>query len=85
VDAELETLRTSAARFRDLVLYGADELSFLVASLSTAVELLEGHINAVAANRVCWGTRSALVAALSHLLELEAELEVLGFGRCWRS
>jgi hypothetical protein len=32
------------------------------------------------ANGVCRGTRSALVAALSHFLELEAELELLGSG-----
>jgi hypothetical protein len=33
------------------------------------------------ANRVCWGTQSVLVAAVSHFLELEAELELLGSGR----
>jgi hypothetical protein len=35
----------------------------------------------MAANRVRWGTRSALVAALSHFPELKSELEFLGFGQ----
>jgi hypothetical protein len=46
-----------------------------------AVELLEGQVVATVSNGVCWGTRSALVTALSHFLELEAELELLGSGR----
>jgi hypothetical protein len=49
--------------------------------MSTVVELLEGRINTVAANGVCWGTRSMLVAALSHFPELNFELELLGSGR----
>jgi hypothetical protein len=32
------------------------------------------------ANGVSWGTRSALVATLSHFLELDDELELLGSG-----
>jgi hypothetical protein len=43
-----------------------------------AVELLEGHVDAVSTNGVRSGTRSVLVATLSHLLELETELERLG-------
>jgi hypothetical protein len=35
----------------------------------------------MAANRVRWGTRSALVAALSHFPELKSKLEFLGFGQ----
>jgi hypothetical protein len=45
-----------------------------------AVELLEGRIDAVIANGVYWGTRSTLVAALSHFSELKSELELLGSG-----
>jgi hypothetical protein len=54
--------------------------SSLVASLSTSVELLEGRVDAVAANGVCCWTRSALVTALLHFPELEAELELLRSG-----
>jgi hypothetical protein len=46
-----------------------------------AVELLEGQVVAAVSNGVGWGTRSALVTALSHFLELEVELELLGSGR----
>jgi hypothetical protein len=53
------------------VLGNVDGLSSLVASLSMVVELLEGRIDIMAANGVRWGTRSALVVALSHFPELE--------------
>jgi hypothetical protein len=43
-------------------------------------ELLEGWVDVTAANEVHWGTWSVLVTALSHFLELEAELELLGSG-----
>jgi hypothetical protein len=59
-----------------LVLDNADKPSSLAASLSTAVELLEGWIEAAASNGVHWGARSALVVALSHFLELKSELEL---------
>jgi hypothetical protein len=59
------------------VLDGADGPSSLVASLSMVVELLEDRVNVVAANGVCWGTRSTLVAILLHVLEFETELELL--------
>jgi hypothetical protein len=54
-DAELEALQTLAARVQDLVLDITDGPSSLVASLFTAVELLEGRVDAaaMAANRVC--------------------------------
>jgi hypothetical protein len=63
-----------------LVLDMANGLYSLVASLSMVAELLEGCINAMTANGVCWGTWSVLVAALSHFLKLETELELLGSG-----
>jgi hypothetical protein len=63
------------------VLDNVDGSSSLAAYLSTVVELLEGQIDAVAANGVCWGTWSVLVAALSHFLKLESELVVLGSER----
>jgi hypothetical protein len=63
-----------------MVLDNADRPSSLVASLSIAVQLLEGQVDTTAANGVCWVTRSALVAALLHFLELNVELELLGSG-----
>jgi hypothetical protein len=81
VDAELDALRTSTARFWDLVLDMADGPSSLAVSLSIAAELLEGHVDAAAANGVRCGTQSALVATLLHFSELETELELLGSGR----
>jgi hypothetical protein len=66
---------TLVVQVRDLVLGGADGPSPLATSMS--VQLLEGWIDAVAANGVYWGSRSALVAALLHFLELKTELEVL--------
>jgi hypothetical protein len=59
----------------------ANGLSSMATSLSTPVELLEGRVDATVTNKVRWGTRSALVFALSHILELDAELELLGSGR----
>jgi hypothetical protein len=64
VDAELEELQTSATRIWDLVM---DNIG----------ELLWGRINTATANGVRWGTRSVLVAALSHFSELKSELELL--------
>jgi hypothetical protein len=81
VDAELEALRTSAVRVRDLVLGSVDESSYLEASMSTAAELLEGRIDTVKANGVHWGSRSMLVATVSHFVELKTELDVLESGR----
>jgi hypothetical protein len=77
VDAELEAPQISAAWIRDLVLDRADGPSSLAASLSTATELLVGHIDALIANVVHWETWSVLVTALLHFLELGAEVEVL--------
>jgi hypothetical protein len=62
------------------VLDVADGPSSLAVALSSAVELLRGHIDAVAVNKVCWGTGSALVAAVLHLPNLGPELELLGSG-----
>jgi hypothetical protein len=66
VDAELEALRSSATRVRDLVLERDDRPSSLMASLSSMAELLEDRIDVVAANEVHWGTRLVLPATLSH-------------------
>jgi hypothetical protein len=62
------------------VLGSADGPSFLAASMFEAVELLKGRIDVVATNSVCWGSRSVLVAAMSHFPELKTELEVLRSG-----
>jgi hypothetical protein len=77
VDVVLETLRTSAAQVWDLVLGSTDKKSSLAATMSTVAELLEGWMDATAANRVRWGSCSALVTDVSHFPELKAELEVL--------
>jgi hypothetical protein len=50
-------------------------------SLSMAAEEVEKRVNVAATNGVRWGTRSTLVAALSHFPELEPELELLGSER----
>jgi hypothetical protein len=59
------------------VLGSADGPSFLVASVSTTVVLLEGWIDAMAAKRVRWWSRSTLVFTVLHFLELKTVLEVL--------
>jgi hypothetical protein len=80
-DAKLEALWTSATRVWDLVLSNANGLSSLAASMSIATELLEGQIDGATTNKVRWGSRSVLVATVSHLPELETELEELWSGR----
>jgi hypothetical protein len=81
VEAELEALRSSAAQVQDLVLGDASVSSLLATSLSAVAVRLEGWIDAVATNRVRWGSCSAFVTAVSHFLELATDLEVLGYGR----
>jgi hypothetical protein len=73
----LEALRTLGAHLWDLVLGNADGSTSLAASLSMVVELLEGQIDTVTTNGVHWGTRFALVAALSLFLEPKIELGLL--------
>jgi hypothetical protein len=80
VDTELDALRNSVVRARDLVVDNIDGLTSLAASLSIVVELRKGQIDTVATNGVYWGTRSTLVAALSHFPELKSELELLRSG-----
>jgi hypothetical protein len=55
VDAELETLCISTTCVWDLVLGNVDGPSSLAASLSMVAELLEGRIDTMVANGVCWG------------------------------
>jgi hypothetical protein len=81
VDAELEALRTSATLVWDVILGEAGGPSSLATSLSMVAEEVENWINTTVANGVRWGTRSALVVALSHFPELESELELLGSER----
>jgi hypothetical protein len=78
---ELEALRTSTALVQDLVLGDVDGPSSLAMSLSMVSEEVEGWTNIAAANGVRWGTRSALVTALSHFLELKSMLELLRCGK----
>jgi hypothetical protein len=63
------------------VLDNADGPSSLAAFMSTTVELLEGRIDATVTNGVRWGSRSVLVATVSHFPELKFELELLGSRR----
>jgi hypothetical protein len=49
----------------------------LVASLSSAAKLIEGHVNAAATNGVRYGARLALTTTLSHFPKLETKLELL--------
>jgi hypothetical protein len=79
-DAEPEALWTLAAWVLDLVLDNANEPSCQIASQSRAVKLFEDRIDATVANGVRWGTRSVLVAALSHISELNPKSELLGSG-----
>jgi hypothetical protein len=53
------------------------EASSLVVSLSSTMDLIEGHVDAAAASRVHWGARLALTTVLSYFPELEPELELL--------
>jgi hypothetical protein len=59
-DVVLEALQTSASQVQDLVLEGPYGSSSLAASLSSMAELIEEHVNAVAANEsvgvpsLCW-------------------------------
>jgi hypothetical protein len=55
VVVELRALWSSATRIWDLVLKGSDITSSLVVSLSTVADLIEGHVDATAANGVHWG------------------------------
>jgi hypothetical protein len=75
---ELRALRSSATWVWELVLKESDEASSLLVSLSSAADLIEGRVDAVAANEVRWGARLALTAALMHFPKLDPELELLG-------
>jgi hypothetical protein len=81
VDTELEELRSLATRLQDMVMDNVGEPSSLAASLSTMVELLRDRIDTEVTSGVNCETQSALVAALSHLPELNSELELLVPGR----
>jgi hypothetical protein len=52
---ELMALRSSATWVWDLVRKGSDEMSYLAASLSLVVDLVDGRVDTVAANEVHWG------------------------------
>jgi hypothetical protein len=73
-------MRSFAARVRDLVLKGSNETSSLAASLSLTEDLIEGHVDFVAANGVHWGARLALITTLSHCPELSLSWSYLGLG-----
>jgi hypothetical protein len=76
---ELDALRSLVVRAQDLVL-GDINVSSLLASMSVVALRLESLIDPTAANGVCWGSRSALVAIESHFSEVIADREVLGSG-----
>jgi hypothetical protein len=75
-----EALRSSTTRVRGPVQVRSDETPSLVVVLSPSTELMEGHVNATAINRVHWGARLALTAVLPHFPLLEPEFELLGSG-----
>jgi hypothetical protein len=52
-----------------------------VASLASAVVLIEDRIDAMTTNGVHWGTQSALSTTLSHFPELGTDLELIGSRR----
>jgi hypothetical protein len=67
-----------------LVLREPNGVPPLVVALSPSSLSLSGpsemQVRAVTLNRVWWGVRLVLTAVLSHFLELEVELDLLGFG-----
>jgi hypothetical protein len=63
------------------VLERFSEAPSLVAALSLITNLIEGCVDAATANGVHWGARLVLTTILSHIAELELELELLGSGR----
>jgi hypothetical protein len=66
VVVELEALWSSTSRVQDLVLRRFDEMSSLVALLTSAVDLIEGCIDFVSTNRICWVAQLALTNTLLH-------------------
>jgi hypothetical protein len=68
---ELQAIQNSATRVWDLVLKRFAEMSPLVVALFSATDLIEGRIDAVAANEVHWGVQQALMTVLSHFPKLE--------------
>jgi hypothetical protein len=77
----MEAMWTSTTLVWDLVLGNVDGPSSLAASLSMVAELFKGRIETAVANGVYWGSRSTLVAALTHFPELKSELELHGSRR----
>jgi hypothetical protein len=79
-EEKLEALQSSTVRVQGLVLGNTDGSSTQATSMSVVVELLKGWIDTAAASRVYWGSRSVLVATVSHFSELDTDLEVSGSG-----
>jgi hypothetical protein len=79
-EVELEDLWSSAVRVQDMVQGDVDGSSSLAMSMSTVVGQLEVWIDAASTNGVLWGSRSVLVATVSHFPELDANLKVLVSG-----
>jgi hypothetical protein len=80
-EEELEDLRSSVVWVQNLVLGDVSKLSLTVLSMAVVTEQLDDRIDAAAANRVCWGSHSTLVAAVLHFPDLGTDLEVLGTER----
>jgi hypothetical protein len=72
-----QALWSSAVWVWDQVREGFGEEPSLAVALSSAADLIEGHIDAAAANEVLRWARLALAAVLSHIPKLELELELL--------
>jgi hypothetical protein len=55
IEAELKALWSSATWVQDLVLGGSNGTPPLAASVSSATDLIEGHVDAMTKNGVLWG------------------------------
>jgi hypothetical protein len=75
---EHRALQNSATWVRDMFLKRSDEVSYLAVALSSTVDLIEGRVDAATVNGVHWEAWLVLTTVLSHFLEMEPELELLG-------
>jgi hypothetical protein len=80
MEDEHQALWSLATRVQDLVVEGFGEALSLAPELSMTADLIEGHVDVVAANGVLWGAWLVLTTILSLFPKLELELELLGSG-----
>jgi hypothetical protein len=75
---EHQALQNSDTWVWDLVLERSSEAPSLIVALSSTVDLIEGHADAMDANRVHYWACLVLTTILSHFPELDIKLELLG-------